>query len=110
MSIEPSASSRTEVGPLQAVAAGPDETVAPTFLSVAAARCCGARRQLGDPRPRHVRDGNVIDRLREGLHGRVEPRALCDYSDAAVALLVLVEAIGILLELGVEGQVPAALR
>jgi Group II intron, maturase-specific domain len=30
MSIEPSASSRTEVGPLQAVAAGPDQTVAPS--------------------------------------------------------------------------------
>ena len=30
MSIEPSASDRTEVGPVQAVAVGPDKTVAPS--------------------------------------------------------------------------------
>jgi hypothetical protein len=50
------------------------------------------------------------DRVGERLHGRVVRRTLRDDRDPALAVVALVEAVGVLLELGGERQRPTALR
>ena len=79
------------------------------MLSVRARRARRDLHQLGDARPRDVRNRHASARAEERRHWRVVGRALGHDRDVASALITREEALGVRVDLSRHRQRPAAL-